>query len=283
MAVWTFNGVYFQDVRKEIAGILTPPTVVSICSYGTANPIALYADRVSTAAQIPNGPMTTGVPIGSPGIDVTGNCFFFAPPGLYTPWLEGVRYPPIQILPDNDDLAALGGSSTSSSGQTLQLKTASTRASTDDGNTGGNLASAITLSDWSITLNPGSAFRFDGTLAMQSTFAAGTKLAVTASGTGAALWCVLRGPHVSDRGQQDSTMHRDVVMNGASLGAQKFGGYGAALSDGYVEILNGFVSLPSSAPAPGLLRFRFAQATTTAGVTTTAYDLKSVLSVVQLS
>lgn len=277
---WQFYGEYLNDLRKEVAGVLTPPSTVAFCALGTESPISLYDSRdPSSANPIPNGSMSTGVQIGSAGVDIIGNAYFYAQPGRYTPIIDGVTYPPITVYPDVDDLAALGGASTSSSGRTLQLLTASTRSITNQS----NIASGVTLGDWGWALNPGDVYRFDGCLFPNSTRPAGFKLQCQASGTGVVMGYVMRGPHVAEWNQYDVTEHRDTTVTSASNGPQSFGGFAATgSSDSYVEIIGGYVALPSSAPAPGAVTWKFAQASPTSD-TTTVKDMMSALSVVKLS
>jgi hypothetical protein len=105
---WTLLGcVSNTDLRKEnlTTNTLDLPASVSIFKADGVTPEVLSGDRNGNTTVA--NPLPTGVPVGTPGVDVVGNLYCYAPVGTKVLIIDGVTYGPLVFHPDPDDLAAL--------------------------------------------------------------------------------------------------------------------------------------------------------------------------------
>ena len=250
------------DLRKwnSTAQQLQAPSEVSVYLPGTSTPAELFtaSDGLTDAT---NNPVTTGVAVGSTGLDVDGNLMFYAAPGHYDYVADGERFPCV-VYHNPDDVAAALAASSSGGGQAGNILTLGSDAISVSGDP---VTGQIVMADFTTPLVPGDpGYRFAGQVLVYSTSAAGFAMSIigNAGAQDADLSFRLWGPN----GGSTATPNLYTGYGGAPTAGQ----YNAFASGGSWEILDfsGSARVLSGKTAQNLL-FRMHQQTTTASVNTT--------------
>lgn len=246
---WTFAGQFGPtDLRDQNATtkLLVPPTVVTVYQAGTTNAAIIYTDRTGTTQA--NNPLSVGDPIGTVGIDISGNILFFAPPGSYDLLVDGTVYPNLQVVPDPDDLESLRG-------QAVVIPSTVNTVSADLVSV--DQTTQILANDLRVQITAGApGFRFTGMLKATSTSTAGFIMSIIGStGAGADLSYTLWAPAAGlsfDR------------FGAAPASCDFTAAFGASATD-----VNIFFQGSGRGTVTQGMQFRFHQKTTTAGTPTT--------------